>query len=132
MENTGPSISYVIPADKALKDTVSGQYSLIDVFDSVVLKGERPTVISFCLAGRLNDVKSGEHVMPVRIFDPEGEMFAEVTLKGKNDNEGEVQFVAQFPLLTFSAPGKYVFEVELDGTQLENPGNFYITARKSR
>ena len=125
-----PKINYMIAAGNVIQDANTRKWSYIDIFNTVkILKGQDVSYQSFFVAGRINNVASGDAKDYVEITDPDNKQFAKVELTGRFD-EGDAYFVALFPLMQFKIVGRYYFHFRHEGKLIPDGKEYYIDITK--
>lgn len=127
---TTPELGFLLTANKALQDSITRQWSFIDITNAFFM----PKSLNFLyqtvhVGGRILNVPAGLNKTVVSIVDPEYKLVIAQELSGQL-TQGDVDFAARFNLVKFEKLGRYHLKVIHNGVPLKDDDKFYFQVQK--
>ncbi len=126
-----PTLAYLIPLFRGIRDENTHSWSLIDLFNTLNIPASHEHYHSFCVAGRINDARSGDANTVISVRDPSNTTIAEVTLNGKIV-DGDIQLVGTFNGIRLKDEGRYHLKAFHNGVAMDDDKKFYFDVVKQQ
>jgi hypothetical protein len=123
-------LSYIIPVQTAIRDSVTRNWSVIGIIDYLHIPNEFPSFIaSFVAFGKLENIPDGTVKAEIKLIYEDGSVVDVSKLSGEVQ-AGSVEFAASFNNVKFDNPGRYHFDVEFNSVRVPGGDKFYFQVVK--
>ena len=120
------SLSYLLCAEKVIRDETSKKFTYIDVFSKVFFPSNSEKITHFFfVVGRVLSVKAGAIHVIILIKHSDGSIIASEDLSG-NIQDGDLEISAFFKLVEINKPGRYFLKAVVNGVELSDEAKFYF------
>lgn len=126
-----PTISFLLPSQRGIKDASTGMWSYMDVFESITIpEGLEFTVNDFHIGGKINNVTKGPVEVIVKVLNPDNKTHTEVPMAGEVVQDGDMSINAIFRNIQFTVPGRYLIKVYFKGKVLPDQDRHYFEVKR--